>query len=58
MTALDISTFKQRLEERMDANCVAIQVPRLSVCLSVCLSVYLSVRYALMIYGLAEEETN
>jgi hypothetical protein len=33
----EMSTFKQRLEGRMDANCVANGVLRLSVCLSVCL---------------------
>ena len=27
----EMSTFKERLEGRMDANCVANQVPRLSV---------------------------
>jgi len=43
LSLIETSTFKQRLEGWMDANCVAIQVPRLSVS-------------ALMIYGLAEDE--
>jgi type IV secretory pathway VirJ component len=49
LALIETSTFKQRLEGWMDANCVAIQVPRLSV--------DLSVGRALMIYGLAEDET-
>jgi hypothetical protein len=33
VAVLEMSTFKQRLEGRMDENCVANQVPLLSVCL-------------------------
>jgi len=46
LALIGMSTIKQRLEGRMDANCVASQVPRLSV------------GCALMICGLAENEAN